>query len=329
MFGIVSIDVLIGLITIYLIFALACTAIVEAISSWMRLRSKNLEAALKEFLNGELETDKSFVDAFYAHPLVQALSKGSVGRPSYIPSDVVGRVIQSLLLKNDPETSLAGAIEMLPDAVTTGRASAVTARVSRVKELFRTFVSQGEQDLISFRKAVETQFDATMDRASGWVKRRQQTVALIASGILVVCANVDTFALATALYTTPELRAQLIAQSNAFVDNEAVGKMEAAAIPVNTARDAASLSDKALADAKQKLADAADAYHQARASIVDSGLRFGWKTLPTEPMDWVVKLFGLVISTFAIALGAPFWFDVLNRFMKVRGSGVTPQPKKG
>ena len=56
-------------------FALACTAFVEAMSSWMNLRSNTLEAGLKELLDGKLEANKPFVDDFYVHPLVQALSK--------------------------------------------------------------------------------------------------------------------------------------------------------------------------------------------------------------------------------------------------------------
>jgi hypothetical protein len=54
-FGLAALDVLIGLVTVYLVFALACTAIVEAISAWTSVRSKNLEAALKEFLAGNWE----------------------------------------------------------------------------------------------------------------------------------------------------------------------------------------------------------------------------------------------------------------------------------
>lgn len=337
MFGFAAFDVLIGLVTIYLVFALSCTAIVEAISSWMNLRSKNLEAALKEFLDGDLEANKSFVDAFYAHPLVNALSKGADGRPSYIPTDIVGRVIQSLLLKNDPDTSLAKAIESLPDVVTAGQGSAVTAQATRVKELFRTFVAQGERDLLTFRKAVETQFDAIMDRASGWVKRRQQTVALIVSAVLVLCANVDTFAIATALYTSPELRDGLIAQAKQLVDKdtaataEAVdtgGKTEAPAKPLNTSPGTTSKEEKPLAIERQKLTEAVDAYNRARTTMMETGLQFGWKSVPSCPRDIIAKLFGLLISIFAIALGAPFWFDVLNRFMKVRHSGVSPMEKK-
>jgi hypothetical protein len=35
-------------------------------------------------------------------------------------------------------------------------------------------------------------------------------------------------------------------------------------------------------------------------------------------------LAGLLVSIFAVSLGAPFWFDVLQHFMQVRAAGVSP-----
>ena len=58
---------------------------------------------------------------------------------------------------------------------------------------------QAGDDAAAFRKAVETHFDATMTRASGWFKRHTQNVALVASAVLVIGANVDTVELATSL----------------------------------------------------------------------------------------------------------------------------------
>jgi hypothetical protein len=54
MFGLETLDVLIGLITVYLTFGIACTAIVETVAAWLSLRGSHLEAALQEFLAGDL-----------------------------------------------------------------------------------------------------------------------------------------------------------------------------------------------------------------------------------------------------------------------------------
>ena len=41
---------------------------------------------------------------------------------------------------------------------------------------------------------------------------------------------------------------------------------------------------------------------------------------------WVLKVFGLLLTGIAVSLGAPFWFDVLNKFMVIR-STVKPHEK--
>ncbi len=67
-----------------------------------------------------------------------------------------------------------------------------------------------------------------------------------------------------------------------------------------------------------------------------SGLRLGWKpgefrqwaTSPAKVESWN-KLFGLLISAFALALGAPFWFNVLKSVASVRSVGPRQQDQPG
>lgn len=171
MFGIEILDVLIGLVTIYLAFAVACTAIVEMLSAWLKLRSKNLEAAIGEFLAGDVTNGKSFAKAFYQHPLIQCLSKGEEGRPSYVPSATVGRVVQAIVMTKETAKDLKEAIDDLPD--------------SRAKALLQAACEEAKGEAEEFRKAVERQFDATMDRASGWFRRRTQLIAFLVSASVI------------------------------------------------------------------------------------------------------------------------------------------------
>ena len=41
-----------------------------------------------------------------------------------------------------------------------------------------------------------------------------------------------------------------------------------------------------------------------------------------------LTIFGWLLTAFAVCLGAPFWFDVLNKFIVVR-STVKPREKSG
>ena len=59
-----------------------------------------------------------------------------------------------------------------------------------------------------------------------------------------------------------------------------------------------------------------------------AGLPFGWKEYPSTPDEISAKVAGLLVSIFAVSLGAPFWFSVLQRFMQVRSAGVLPGESK-
>src|SRR5262249_4522387 len=36
---------------------------------------------------------------------------------------------------------------------------------------------------------------------------------------------------------------------------------------------------------------------------------------------WAIKLLGLLATALAVSLGAPFWFDLLNKLVSLRGAG--------
>ena len=39
-----------------------------------------------------------------------------------------------------------------------------------------------------------------------------------------------------------------------------------------------------------------------------------------------INILGWLITALAVSLGAPFWFDLLNRLVKLRGTGTKPKP---
>jgi hypothetical protein len=42
---------------------------------------------------------------------------------------------------------------------------------------------------------------------------------------------------------------------------------------------------------------------------------------------WSLKGIGWLITALAVSQGAPFWFDVLNKVVNTRASGVVPKPE--
>jgi hypothetical protein len=60
----------------------------------------------------------------------------------------------------------------------------------------------------------------------------------------------------------------------------------------------------------------------------DLKLPVGWteENMPAEPTlgDLGLKGLGILLSAMAASFGAPFWFDVLDKVMNIRGAGKKP-----
>src|SRR5436305_2845773 len=90
--GSTALDVAIGLVFIYLVVSLVCSALHEMLEGWLKNRSKDLERGVCEMLTSGA-TPLNLVEAIYDHPLISGLFKGDYAAakrmgelPSYIPA---------------------------------------------------------------------------------------------------------------------------------------------------------------------------------------------------------------------------------------------------
>ena len=109
----------------------------------------------------------------------------------------------------------------------------------------------------------------------------------------------DTFAIATALANNSALREVVVAQAKTYTETQ----MPPDAAPANQ-----------------------QALNKDIANLQQLGVPLGWKSMPAQ-WDWLNKFAGLALPAFAVSLGAPFWFDLLNRFMNIRAAGKSPNEK--
>jgi hypothetical protein len=267
-------------------------------------------------LAGDCKQNEPFVKAFYDHPLVQALTREKDGWPSYIPAEIVGQVVEAVVMstkdgQGNTATSLAEAVKFLPDRN--------AGKPNRIKSLLEIFVTQAGGDVGKFRKAVEDHFNAAMDRASGCFKRYAQNVALGVSAALVIGANVDTIAIANSLTADPAARARIV--------EVAQQHLSTAQTTENLVKAGQTTGNITVEQATQQVATARAALDRAVSDIESSGLQLGWRNCPGWS-EIPVKLAGLLVSILAVSLGAPFWFDLLQRFMRVRATGAAPGKSK-
>jgi hypothetical protein len=173
-----------------------------------------------------------------------------------------------------------------------------------------------------------------MDRVSGWYKRGVQRRTYVMAILVVLTLNLDSVHLINRLWSDAGFRTAAVEQARARI--QATGVAE---VPVMeyTGGDAAEAGEpvltrmESLTDSETKLLTSlrgwSDDRGRLRTDVVlkgDSlGVRSAWLFGTT-----VTHLPGWIITVLAIGLGAPFWFDFLNRFMNLRGSGrATDEPR--
>jgi hypothetical protein len=308
--GNAAVDVFIGLAFLYLLLSTVCSAINEGIATALNLRAKELERGIQKLLGD----DRAATDGFYAGWRIQALSKPKrflglipgLGdkKPSYIPS----RVFALALLEH--AHALEGELDDLP-----ARAQALVnneATNATVKGLLQDALRAADRvtdvaaRVEALGKALETAFDETMERVSGWYKRRVQLILFVIALALVGAINADSFALGQRLWKDNALRTAVVAQATTTVNDK-----EAACT-----KPASSGAKPTPADVAAKCLD----------QVEQLGLPLGWSKA-TSPSGWAIpgKAIGLLLTAFAILLGAPFWFDLLGKVAQLRGAGQTPK----
>lgn len=295
-FGTQLLDVAIGLVFLYVIVSLMASAIVEAIESLLRTRAKYLWQGVTELLGAAAKSSgkAGVVNAasLYEHPLVGSLYFGSY-------PDATRRLVRRRLPSYIPRESFSAAVIDLVSRSARSDAGASSIETLRrgirglpdnaLRRALETITRVAGDDILSVQRGIEQWYDASMDRVSGWYKRHAQLMLLIVGFTLAAAANIDSWHIARDLAADEPKRQALIDAAGAFIQSR-----EGQSGPV------------VLDDVRDYLAAA------------------GSSLLPTERGLHSVP--GWLVTAFAVSLGAPFWFDLLNKMMVIR-STVKPREK--
>jgi hypothetical protein len=313
------IGVVIGLAFAYLLLSLLATWIQELIATLLQWRARELINAIQNLLDpserklagvrkleekwaGEAglvqKLRTNFLKAFYESPLVKGLSKPKRW-PSYIPSREFGHAVFDLVVKAGTEASPAHkgleafkqGVAQLDNGVTREALLSFAEHAERQHNAMETRIA-------AVRGRITEWFDAAMDRASGWYKSRIQILAICIGVLLAVAFNVDTIFLTSKLWRESWLRDSVKAAALQYLDS---GQDQEAALVLER--------------------------------LEELGLPIGWGpgNLPQAGHGalgwaWLLRALGWILTGFAVSQGSPIWFDVLNHFVNLRGSGKKPAP---
>ena len=165
-----------------------------------------------------------------------------------------------------------------------------------VKDALLALIQNAQGDLNRAQKNIENWFDDTMERASGWYKRRTQVWTACIAILLTAVTNADTLRIVRTLWNDPTQRAQIVEQATKPPQP-------------GQAASSAQLSQlgQILGWTKSETCNSEGGSSRARCCI-----------------EWLERILGWILTFVAVSLGAPFWFDVLNKFMRVRNAGDAP-----
>lgn len=278
----------IGLFFTYLILSLLGTAVHEAAASVSLMRGRMLRQGLRQLLSDGVPTQQAALfNKVFGHGLVQSLSKS--GLPSYLPTASFSLALFDAL-SDKSESTLFSQIERGVALLPPGFA----------KQTLTTFLVDAGGDLDAVRKRVDSWFDDSMDRLSGVYRRRSQLIHFLFGFLVAIVFNVDSINIANVLWHNTDARDAVALQAQSFVTT-------------HTAVDNGATPDVS----------------QALQELQRLPVPMGWTGAAAKRAagDWVYAVVGWLVTGFAISLGAPFWFDLLQKIVNIRGAGPKPPPQ--
>ena len=334
MFGSRILEVAIGIIFVFLLVSMICSAIREGIESWRKSRAAFLEHGIRELLHDRHAV--GIARSLYTHPLIYglyaseyrprsaarppgALSRGG-NLPSYIPSRNFALALLDIAARGTGTHGSASGPAAPALTLELARANVLNLENGAVQRVVLGAIDTAQGDMEQAIASLVAWYDSAMDRVSGAYKRATQKLTLGIGLTMAVVLNVNIIAIAHHLFRDDVERATLVAHAE------------------SVARDSSFVGGAGPAQ-----------YARARAALDSLRLPIGWDharlTLPWdarvvrdasgsvrtvyEPRLWEYvfePLVGWALAALAAMLGAPFWFDLLNKVMVVR-STVKPHEK--
>lgn len=320
MFGSIILEVIIGIIFINILVSTICSTIREGIEAKLKTRAAYLEISIRELLNDKAGT--GIAKALYDHPLINSLFSGDYtpgkqgpprilasGKdlPSYIPSSNFAIALMDIAARGAPTDSFSSDPGSPVISLANIRQNILNIDNPTVQRALLTAIDTAQGDLNTAQLNIENWFNGSMDRISGWYKRSTYWVLFWIGLVVAIGFNINTVTLADFLYRNESVRTVLVKRA------------EVAAADTNYLKNAS--------------------YENAKKDLDTLKLPIGWDigwgaphphtNYPSTISLWndvFGVILGWLLTAIAATLGAPFWFDLLNKVMVVR-STVKPTQK--
>lgn len=220
----------------------------------------------------------------------------------------------------------------------------------------QTRVKQTESDINQLREEVSLWFDRSMSRASGVYKRNAKGVAILIGIAIASFINADTFHVFNRLSSDENLREVITKRAGEVVPppgsttrpplrqelddirNQTNDVLKNVALPIswnptNLSKQfdcppAAPINRENVTSEQEwttMFASCLNRQPQERTLSFFEKIGLTAQVAVTHPWEGFKMLLGWMLSGIAIAMGAPFWFDLLSKIVNVRNTGSKPK----
>lgn len=224
MFGIQALEVVIGLIFVFLLFSLFVSIVNEILSQFLKVRGKELRFSIERMIG------KALRDQFYKSP--------KINRTKYRSSFFYGTPfwgiylwIRTRLSKNvdvkaeDLEKKITN--KAYPSEISPTTFADTLLEIiqddEKCEELFRQapflkkIYERADGEIEVLRDEIEAWFDEIMAYTSEWYKQKLRYVLLVLGFLTAAAFNVDAISIFKTLANNPETRSAVVQQAEGFI----------------------------------------------------------------------------------------------------------------
>lgn len=318
MFNSQILDVAIGLALMFLFQSILISGIHDLLVAVLAVRGK----ILKTFLISALKTKEAKDTLFQqlsSSPFINSLKRNK-RFPAEITSRNFSDGIIELIIREDATddnyfTKIKNNIEKLPD--------------SEFKSILIARLNESGDNYENFKASIEKWFDDYMERVSRWYKKRVTYFMYFFAFGTTLALNVDALFVMNELWKNPKLRESAVVMSENIIrkDYDEITKKKYTGIltDTSTTKDSINVALQKVTDSYQNLHILDFPITWAYAYQLQNGNEIPLESLSlTEKLSWTAKqitmekLLGFIITTLAVSIGAPIWYDIIKKLVSAR-----------
>jgi hypothetical protein len=291
---------------VYLGASLFVTIINEFVAHSLQLRGKQLAKNLKMLidetgLQNKLKSSSPVLKAFF-NP------KSKVG--SYVDPNVLAQTLAGTL------ASGATGVAVMKDII----AGIATLPDSSIKKELEAIAKAGKDDVERFVERVSVWADRSLAMLGESYKSNLQVISFCIGFFVALSFNIDTLEVTTRLYQDHALREATVAVAIDLTERTSKETFDrCVSMPAK---------ERAVNAECKSLEGHMDGVLKRNETL--GKLPIGWGTQNTggDLAVWFYRLIGWLLTALALSLGAPFWFDLLNRVRSMRHGMQRPDVAK-